>query len=119
MPAFRREVHTASVVKPTPGRDADTGATKLDYTTPISTRTLKGFLSTRGGSMSVGDEGLSIAFDAVFFVKDTTIAENDAVTFSVPALSEKFVVVATEPKYRLRRGSFDHNEVVLRKDNRR
>ncbi len=50
MSVFRREVHTASIVKPTPVKHD--GATKLDYASPVSTRTLKGFLSTRGGTMS-------------------------------------------------------------------
>ena len=118
MSVFDREVHTVQVVKPTPDRDSGTGATKLDYATPISDRQVKGFVSTRGGTMSTGDEGQLIPFDAVFFTKDTVIAVNDLVVLSFSWLSANFIVVGTEPKADID-GEFDHNEVILAKDNRR
>lgn len=118
MSVFTREPHTVQVIKPTPDRDSATGATKLDYDTPISDRQVKGFISTRGGTMSTGDEGQSIGFDAVFFTKDTTIGVNDLAVLALGWLDGKFLVVGTEPKADLE-GDFDHNEVLLAKDNRR
>lgn len=118
MSVFDREPHTIQVIKPTPDRDSATGATKLDYDTPISDRQVKGFLSTRGGTMTTGDEGQLIPFDAVFFTKDTVIGVNDQAVVALGWLDGNFIVVGTEPKAGLD-GDFDHNEVVLAKDNRR
>jgi len=115
---FDREVHSVQVVKPTRNRATDTGASSLDYDNPVSSRTVKGWVGTRGGTVDRGSEGQIIGFDATFFTKDSVIAVDDLVIVNLPGLSSGFLVVGTEPKYDLD-GDLDHNEVLLSKDNQR
>ena len=118
MSVFDREVHTVSVVKPTRSRSASTGKSSIDYDTPVSTRDVVGFLSTSGGTVDRGGEGEVIGFDAIWFTKDTTIEVDDQVVVDLEGLSDNFLVTGTEPKYDID-GDFDHNEVLLSKDNKR
>ena len=119
MSVFDREVHTVQVIKPKRNRDSLTGSSSLDYTTaPVSDRQVKGFLSTSGGTVDRGAEGEVLGFDAVFFTKDTVFEVDDQVIVSLEGLAGNFLVTGAEPKYDLD-GDFDHNEVLLSKDNKR
>jgi len=118
MGTLRHTPHRVSVIKPTVTTDPATGASRYDYASPVSTRDVDGLLQIRGGSIAVGEEGQIYNYDAMFYTLDTVIAPNDRVDVALPWLTDKFVVLATQPKARLQ-GEYDHNEVVLQKDGRK
>ena len=115
---LQRTPHTIRIVRPTRNRDSDTGVSSLDYASPVSDRQVTGFLSTSGGTVTRGAEGEVIGFDAVWFSNESDFEVADQAVVAIPGLSGNFLVIGTEPKYDLD-GDFDHNEVLLSKDNKR
>ena len=98
MGTLRHTPHTVSIIKPGVITDSATGASKFDYGTPISTRSVDGLIQVRGGSIATGEEGQLYNYDAMFYTMDTVVAPNDQVTVALSWLTGKFIVLATQPR---------------------
>ncbi len=112
---FRRTPHTVTLKSPTVTRDADNNVATRDYDTPAKTLTVACLFQTRGGEVSVGDEGQIVPFDAILYTKETDIAVNDRIEVALDIHTGNFLVVGVHPKGRLQ-GELDHVEVSLQKD---
>lgn len=119
MSLLRHTPHTVTVTRPKTKQDSDSKASYQDYADPESgwPKTYKGLFQARGGTLVQGDEGLEIPYDAIFYTKETAIADNDRVQVSLSWHTGTFRVVAVQGKARLA-GQYSHMEVVLQKDTR-
>lgn len=115
---LRRTPHTVSIVKPTEESDADTNVGKYDYDNPVSTRDVAGLLQLTGGVVTVGSEGQVDNYNAIFYTHDTVVEPNDRMVVALSWLTADFLVLAVQPKTKLR-GTFDHTEVILKRDAKR
>lgn len=118
MSLLLRQPHTVSLVRPKEKRDAGDNSGELDYGDPELTKDVKCQFQTRGGSIVIADEGTELPFDAVVLTRDSDIKQNDQINVSLSWATGKFIVVEIQPKARIQ-GAYSHNEVLLRKDNRR
>ena len=112
---LRRTPHTVTLKRPAVSRDADNNVATLDYASPSLTRSAEGMFQTRGGEVSVGDEGQIVPFDAVFYSLETDFEVNDRVEVALDFFTGNFRVTAVSPKGRMN-GDFSHTEVFLQKD---
>jgi hypothetical protein len=115
MGVLRRTPHSVVLTRPRVDRDSGTNATKLNYASPTLTKTVKGMFQSRGGELSISEEGLAQPFDAVFFTNDSDVKQNDRLEVALAFYTGNFIVVVAEPKVALS-GRFDHTETFLRKD---
>ena len=112
---LRRTPHTVILKRPTVTRDADNNVATRDYDTPALTAAVECLFQTRGGAVSVGDEGNIVPFDAVLYTHETDIEVNDRIEVALDLYTGNFLVTAVEPKGRMQ-GTLSHVEVLLQKD---
>lgn len=112
---LRRTPHTVTLKRPDVIRDADNNVATRDYDNPTQTSTVECLFQTRGGAVSVGDEGNIVPFDAVLYTHETDIEVNDRIEVALDFYTGNFLVTAVDPKARLR-GTISHVEVLLQKD---
>ena len=112
---MRMTPHLLTLKRPGTTRDADNNVATRDYDNPVYTASVRCLFQSRGGEVSIGDEGNIIPFDAKMYTIDKNIQVNDRVEVSLSFYTGNFLVTAVVPKGRIR-GGYSHNEVFLQKD---
>lgn len=112
---LRRTPHSVTLKRPNVTRDTDNNVATRDYDNPILTKTVRCLFQTRGGEVSIGDEGNIVPFDAVFYTLDKDIQPNDRIEVDLSFHTGNFLVTAVVPKAR-QIGIYSHNEIILQKD---
>lgn len=115
MPLLRRTPHVVILKRPAVSRDADNNVATRDYDNPIRTAQVKCLFQSRGGEVSIGDEGNIVPFDAKLYTLDKNMEVNDRVEVNLSFYTGNFLVTAVVPKGCIR-GGYSHNEVLLQKD---
>lgn len=113
-----RTPHSVTLKRPAIARDADSNVATLDYASPTKTATVRCLFQTRGGQVSVGDEGAIVPFDAVIYTIEQDIEVSDRIEVALSFYTGDFLVTAVVPKGRIG-GTYSHTEVLLQKDGKR
>jgi len=112
---LRRTPHVVTLKRPAVVRDTDNNVASRDYNNPSKTVTIRCLFQTRGGEVSVGDEGQIVPFDSMLYTIEKDIEVNDRIEVALSFYTGNFLVVAVEPKGRVG-GAYSHNQVSLQKD---
>ncbi len=115
MPLLRRTPHVVILKRPAISRDTDNNVATRDYDSPTRTAQVKCLFQSRGGEVSIGDEGNIIPFDAKLYTLDKNVEVNDRIEVTLSFYTGNFLVTAVVPKGLLH-GGYSHNEVLLQKD---
>jgi hypothetical protein len=114
--AFRKQPHTAVLVRPHVSVDASTNASTLSYVVPPATsRTIQGLLQTITYRQAQQAEGMSSQGDATWHTKDRDVLEADLLRCDALEPGGVYRVIAVQQKQSTR-GKFDHMEVLLTRE---
>jgi len=112
---LRRTPHVVTLKRPAVVRDTDNNVATRDYDHPTKTVSIRCLFQTRGGEVSVGDEGQIVPFDSMLYTIEKDVEVNDRIEVALSFYTGNFLVVAVEPKGRVG-GIYSHNQVSLQKD---